>query len=179
MSPCPTTCPLVSLPFPPLAVARRLAVLSPGAQPLGLVPLLAGHHNGALVYTTDMVFWGCRLRDVCSLLDCCHAMFAGHGLNPWTVAHADFEVATSAVHMIASRGVNKTVTLPSDTLPCTLAHVICATSDTYNQEIEAVPPLVPPVLQTWVLFWYGLLHPSGLWDVMQPDIHIACWSVFK
>jgi hypothetical protein len=46
-------------------------------------------------------------------------------------------------------------------------------------EIQAVPPLVPPIPRTPVLFQDNLLHPSGLWDVTQPDIHIACRSVFK
>ncbi len=100
-------------------------------------------------------------------------VLSSHGLAAKVVAHADFGRATLAAHVWAVQDVNIGMLTPSNALHCCLLHVIALASNTYCQEIEALPVLEDPP-RSPIYHLADLLHPTGLWDVTRPKLHIGC-----
>ena len=136
------------------------------------------HHDGILIFASNVVARGKKARDVMGLLARAVALMTNHGLASRIVSHAGFGVATSAAHIVGVRGISMDALTPSNPLTRTLSHVISPTANIFSQEIEALLPLDDPS-RTPIQYRENLLHPNGLWDVTSPDIHIGCCSVFK
>jgi hypothetical protein len=128
-------------------------------------------HVGPLLYSLDMALSNHRLRLVRGLYSSWgHKWSVAYGLSSVVLAHAAFGGVSSAIHLIAYRGVHASCFMPQGALAQMLGHIINPASDTQGQNIEppmALQPLVPwsPIVQD------GLLHGEGLFDVF-------CRSVF-
>ena len=100
-----------------------------------------------------------------------------YGLSSVVLAHATFGGVSSAIHLIAYRGVHASCFVPQGALAQTLGHIINPASDTRGQNIEPPMALQPPVLQSPIV-QDGLLRGEGLFDVFRPKLEVACCSVF-
>ena len=93
------------------------------------------------------------------------------------VAHANFGGVTSAIHLIAYRGMADPCFRPHGALAQTLAHTINPASIVRASDINPPEPIeMPPPRQPIVS--RDLLCGEGLFDISCPKLKIACRSVF-
>jgi hypothetical protein len=135
-------------------------------------------HVGLLLYLKDMVFTGHRLHLVRSLYSSWSCKWwLEHTLQLVVVAHANFGGVTSAIHLIAYRGIANLCFRPHGALAQTLAHtnnpalIVRAPAINPLEPIEMPPPRQPIVSG-------DLLHGEGLFDISHPKLEIACRSIF-
>jgi hypothetical protein len=102
-------------------------------------------HVGSLLYSTDMVFTGHRLRLVRGLYSSwSRKWWLEHSLQSVVVAHANFGGVMSAIHLIAYRGMADSCFRPHGALAQTLAHTINPASIIWAPAINPLEPIETP-----------------------------------
>ncbi len=135
-------------------------------------------HVGPFMYANNVVFTGHCQRELEQLYKAWVAHHSSLNLEAVTVCHAEFGGVMSAKHVISFKGDKRSVFIPISPLPWTLRHILDAAMPNAVQEIPAPSPLPDPILRSPIYF-DGLMHLEGLFDVTRPSANIACQSVFK
>jgi hypothetical protein len=130
-------------------------------------------HVGLLLYLN-----GHRLRLVRGLYSSCSCKWwLEHSLQSVVVAHANFGGVTSAIYLIAYRGMADLCFRPHWALAQTLAHTINPASIVRAPAINPPEPIETPPLRQPIVSG-DLLCGEGLFDISRPKLEIACCSVF-
>ncbi len=116
-------------------------VLASGSHKyLGFVCFKLKHHESPFIYSTDIIFKNQQRRDIICLLGARSDVRKGQGLESSIITHADFEGATSAVHLLSHKNVDASVFKAPPALPRVLACFIDAASPDAGQEIGEPTP---------------------------------------
>jgi len=148
------------------------------------LPLLAAKlklHQGALVYSTDMIFAGIRHRDlVRQYIKWAEGRYCNYGLTSCQLAHHSFGGATSTCHLVSHRGLPPGVVLhPTGVLHRVVSHCINPTTSAYAVEVEEPPHLALETPVDAPIYENGVLRGEGLYDLGRPSVEVFCQSVFK
>ncbi len=108
---------------------------------LGFVHSKLKHHEGPLIYSTDIIFKNRQQRDIICLLEAWSKLRRGQGLESNINNHANFGGVTSAVHILSYKHVDPSVFTPPLVHPRVLAHIINAASTNTAKEFSKPPPL--------------------------------------
>ncbi len=145
---------------------------------LRLIMTKLRQHVGPFMYANNVVFTGHCQRELEQLYKAWVAHDSSLNLEAVTVCHAEFGGVTSAKHIISFKGDKRSVFIPISPLPRTLSHVLDAAMPNAVQEIPAPSPLPDPIPRSPIYF-DGLMHLEGLFDITRPSANIACQSAFK